>query len=361
MVFDWSKPVGLRVIVDGEGLVISGSTAERDSDVVVANRFLAHLQSRNFAWATRRAYAYDVLNFLRFLVEQGVGLAEVRASDVFDYLDWQRHPGRIAESNVVRLAQRRGTAPATVNRRIAAVRGLFEYAVIIDEVPASPVPSPRRTSGLRARRGLLGHVPVRHPRPGGRLVRQERRLPESLELGEVERFLADLGTCRDRAMVLLMLLGGLRAAEVRGLRLADVDVGRREVRVVGKGGRERVVPVDRPFFAELTAYLRQERPADCAAAQCFVVLRGPTAGQGLTEAGMRRIFRTHRARSGAVRVRPHRLRHTYGTELAAAGIDLLVLRDLMGHASPETTGRYVHLSVEMLAAEYAAAREASPW
>ncbi|HEY3259024.1 MAG TPA: tyrosine-type recombinase/integrase, partial [Pseudonocardiaceae bacterium] len=96
-------------------------------------------------------------------------------------------------------------------------------------------------------------------------------------------------------------------------------------------------------------------------AECFVVLRGPTAGQPLTEAGMRRIFRTHRARSGAGRVRPHRLRHTYGTELAAAGIDLLVLRDLMGHASPETTGRYVHLSAETLAAEYTAARQASPW
>ena len=71
---------------------------------------------------------------------------------------------------------------------------------------------------------------------------------------------------------------------------------------------------------------------------------------------MRKIFRVHRDRSGATRVRPHRLRHTYGTELAAAGIDLLTLRDLMGHASPETTGRYVHLSVEHLAAEYAAAR-----
>ena len=141
-----------------------------------------------------------------------------------------------------------------MNRRIAAVRGLFEFAVIIGMVLTSPVPSPRRTSGLRARRGLLGHIPARHRRPGGRLVREERRLPESLELAEVEAFLADLGTCRDRAMVLLMLLGGLRAAEVRGLRLADVDVGRRQVRVLGKGGRERVVPVDRPFFAELAAY-----------------------------------------------------------------------------------------------------------
>lgn len=89
------------------------------------------------------------------------------------------------------------------------------------------------------------------------------------------------------------------------------------------------------------------------------VLRGatrPHAGIPLTEAGMRRIFRTHRARSGATRVRPHRLRHTYGTELATAGIDLLVLRELMGHASPETTARYVHLSADTLAREYAEAR-----
>jgi site-specific recombinase XerD len=87
-----------------------------------------------------------------------------------------------------------------------------------------------------------------------------------------------------------------------------------------------------------------------------VVLRGPTAGAPVTEAGLRSLFRRHRDASGAVRVRPHRLRHTYGTELAAAGIDLLALRELMGHASPETTGRYVHLSVEHVAAEYAAAR-----
>jgi integrase/recombinase XerC len=236
------------------------------------------------------------------------------------------------------------------------VRGLFEFAVIAGVVQTSPVPAPRRTSGLRARRGLLGHVPARHRHGGGRLVREQRLLPESLPLAEVEAFLSDLGTHRDRAMVLLMLLGGLRAAEVRGLLLANVDVGRRQVRVLGKGGRERVVPVDRPFFAELTAYLREERPTDCACVHCFVVLRGPTAGQPLTEAGMRRIFRTHRARSGAGRVRPHRLRHTYGTELAAAGIDLLALRALMGHASPETTAGYVHLSIETLAGEYAAAR-----
>jgi len=178
-------------------------------------------------------------------------------------------------------------------------------------------------------------------------------------LGDVSVFLTDLDTHRDRAVVLLMVLGGLRAAEVRSLRLADVDMGRRQVRVVGKGGRERVVPVDAAFFAELADYLRSERTPGLATAECFVVLRGPTAGSPMTEAGMRKIFRVHRARSGATRVRPHRLRHTYGTELAAAGMDLLVLRQLMGHASPDTTAAYIHLSPETLAAEYAKARAAA--
>jgi integrase/recombinase XerC len=328
-------------------------------DAGVANRFLAHLAARAFSPATVRAYAYDLVNFGRFCVERGVRMTDAAPTDLFDYLEWQSsRPAR--GGRVVRLAARR-PAPATMNRRIAAVRALFEFVVLAGVRSDSPVPSPRRSSGLRARRrGLLGHVPPRHPRRGGRLVQQPRLLPESLESAEVDAFLADLSTHRDRAMALAMLLGGLRAGEVRSLRLADVDMGLRRLRVVGKGGRERIVPVDRAFFGELASYLRAERPPGCATPACFVVLRGPTTGQPMTEAGMRRIFRTHRARSGAIRVRPHRLRHTFGTELAAAGIDLLVLRALMGHASPETTAAYVHLSVATLAAEYANARAGAP-
>ncbi|HEX2810853.1 MAG TPA: tyrosine-type recombinase/integrase [Kineosporiaceae bacterium] len=330
-------PLGVQQSTDGHRLVGDGA------DVELANGFLAHLAVRNYAVASCRGYAYDLLNFLRFLADRGLRLAEVTPTDVFDYLDWQaRRRQSSPGSAVVRLADRRGDAPSTINRRIAAVRGLFEYAVTTGVRSTSPVPAARRTSGLRARRGLLGHLPRRHDRDGGRLVREPHRLPDSLSRTEIEGFLGDLATHRDRAMVWLMLLGGLRAGEVRGLRLADVDVGRRQVRIVGKGGRERVVPVDRPFFTELAGYLRDERPVGCASPECFVVLRGPTAGGPLTEAGLRRIFRTHRTRSGAVRVRPHRLRHTFGTELATAGIDVLVLRDLMGHASPETTGRYVN-------------------
>lgn len=326
-------------------------------DIATANRFLDHLDARCFSPASVRGYAYDVLNFLRFCDERALGLVDVVPTDLFDYLDWQSHPPAIQARAVVPLTRPRGAAPATMNRRIAAVRGLFEYAVLADARTDNPVPAGRRSTGLRPkRRGLLGHISSSRPVSGGRLVREARRLPESLEPDDVAVFVSDLDTHRDRAMALAMVLGGLRSAEVRSLRLADVDQGARRLRVLGKGRRERIVPVDRSFFAELASYLRTERPPGCMTPECFVVLRGPTQGQPLTEAGLRRIFRTHRARSGATRVRPHRLRHTYGTELAAAGIDLLVLRQLMGHASPETTAGYVHLSDETLAKEYRQAR-----
>jgi integrase/recombinase XerC len=344
---------GVALVSDGHRLEGCGPDGE------LVNRFLAHLASRAFSPSTVRAYAYDLLNFLRFLAERGAGLADVVAMDLFDYLDWQQRPVSTAGKQVVRLGAKRGATPATMNRRIAAVRGLFEFAVMTGARADNPVPAARRSSGLRAsRRGLLGHIGPGRSRSGGQLARQPRRLPESLEPDDVTAFLADLRTFRDQAITLLMVLGGLRAAEVRSLRLADVDMGLRRVRVTGKGGKERVVPVDGAFFTELAAYLHEERPAGCRAAECFVVLRGPTAGQPLTEAGLRRIFRTHRLTSGALRVRPHRLRHTYGTELASAGIDLLALRELMGHANPETTAAYVHLSPEKLAAEYARARAA---
>jgi integrase/recombinase XerC len=331
---------------------LAGSWAGVDA----ANAFLAHLESRAFSPATVRAYAFDLLNFARFLHERRIDVDAVVPTDLFDWIDWQavRRPN---PDRVVAITAPRGAAPATVYRRAAAVRAFFEHQVLTGVRSDNPVPAPRRGQGLRPKaRGVLGHLGPGRPRGGGRLVRQQRHLPESLDPADVSAFLADLGTHRDRAIVLLMVFGGLRAAEVRSLRLCDVDQGRRRVRVVGKGGRDRTVPVDGAFFAELAAYLRLERPPGLRTPECFVVLRGPTAGRTMTEAGMRSMFRYHRAVSGATRVRPHRLRHTYGTELAAAGIDLLVLRELMGHASPETTAGYVHLSNEHVAAEYAAAR-----
>ena len=299
----------LRVVAEVSGHRLAGD----GEDVGAVNAFLTQLSVRNFSPATRRAYAYDLLNFCRFLLGRGLALCDVRPTDLFDYLEWQAAPRPSTGRVVVRLADRRGAAPATMNRRIAAVRGLFEFAVLTGARADNPVPAARRATGIRApKRGLLGHLGPGRARGGGRLVRQPRRLPESLEPAEVAAFVADLLTARDRAMALAMLLGGLRAGEVRGLRLADVDQGLRRLRVVGKGGRERVVPVERAFFTELAIYLRSERPPGCATPECFVVLRGPTAGDRLTEAGMRRIFRSHRHRTGPAAPAAAHLRHRVG-------------------------------------------------
>ena len=342
-----------------ESVVRSGASHRLAGDgpaVEAANRFLGHLESRRYSPATVRAYAFDLLNFNSFLDDRCLGLVDVQPTDLFDYLDWQSKPHGTRSEKVISIARRR-VAPATLNRRIASVRGLFEHMVTVGDREENPVPAARRSSGWRApSHGMLGHVSSGRARRGGRLVRQPQRLPESLDVVDVRAFLADLETHRDRAILLVMVFGGLRAGEVRSLRLRDVDMGLRRIRVVGKGGRERIVPVDGAFFSECAAYISTERPPGCATPECFVVLRGPTRGSALTEAGLRKVFRTHRARSGATRVRPHRLRHTYGTELASAGIDLLVLRELMGHVSPDTTARYIHLSPETLAAEFAAAR-----
>jgi site-specific recombinase XerD len=125
----------------------------------MANAFLAHLGARCFSPATVRAYAYDLLNFLMFLSQRAATLAGVVPTDLFDYLDWQQQPATAAGRRVVRLSARRGAAPATMNRRIAAVRGLFEHAVISGLRTENPVPAARihpRQPGSRAGGGL-GH------------------------------------------------------------------------------------------------------------------------------------------------------------------------------------------------------------
>lgn len=157
--------------VEGEHRLV-GDWAARD----VANGFLDHLRARAFSPATVRAYAFDVANFARFLTQQCLDLADIAPMDVFAWVDWQivRIPG--TGSRVVRLAPR-GVAPATVNRRVAAVRGLFEFLTISRAVPANPVPAPRSGQGLRPTScGMLGHLGPGRASGGGRLVREQRQV-----------------------------------------------------------------------------------------------------------------------------------------------------------------------------------------
>jgi integrase/recombinase XerC len=147
--------MGLQVARSGNGHILTGAA---DGAGELVNGFLAHLTT-NFSPATRRAYAFDLLNFLRFLMERRLGLADVGPTDLFDYFDWQQQPQKNSGGTVVRLTSRAGAAEATMNRRIAAVRSLYDYAVIAGAANGNPVPAARRSSGFRAmRRGLLGHL-----------------------------------------------------------------------------------------------------------------------------------------------------------------------------------------------------------
>jgi integrase/recombinase XerD len=207
-------------------------------------------------------------------------------------------------------------------------------------------------------RGLAGRRAGRRGRGGVRLVRTPRTLPRVLSPLEVDVLLGALRTRRDRAMVLAMLLGGLRRCEVLGLRLGDVSVGERRVHVCGKGGRERIVPVSTRFFVALGEYLKFERPDVASTDACFVVLKGPRRGRPLSAAGLDEVLDGARARAGLERCTCHQLRHTCLTRLREQGMALEAVQAQAGHASIESTRIYLHLANDWLAGEYLRAAEA---
>jgi site-specific recombinase XerD len=170
---------------------------------------------------------------------------------------------------------------------------------------------------------------------------------------EVQALLSALRSDRDRAMVLAMLLGGLRRCEVLGLRLKDVWVGERRLFVAnGKGGHQRIVSISDRFFTAVGDYLSLERPVGCDSEQVFVVLKGPRRGEPLTAAGLDQILCSARERAGLERASCHQLRHTCLTRLREAGMALEAVQAQAGHRSIESTRIYLHLSNEWLADEY---------
>lgn len=337
--------------------VLAGSDAEA---FALANEYLGYLADRGYSPRTVRAYAFDLLHLCRWLAAEGVVLDAVTTDTLVRFLSACRAavlPGQHG-GNVVDLRSGRSTgyAPATVNRRMAAVSGLFGFRAMRD--PSLPNPVPRGAAARRTtkgeRSGMLGHLARPRARSGLR-VREPRRLPRGLDRREIQALLGSFRCDRDRAIAGLMLFSGLRSAEVLGLCIADVDVGRGWVRVVGKGDKERRVPVDPDVAGLVQAYLLAERPETRAQA-LFVVAKGPNRGQPLTYEGLRRVFRYHRERAGVPAGHPHALRHSFGTALAEAGVDLSVMQALMGHDHVDSAAAYVHLSPHHVRRAYDEAR-----
>ncbi len=333
---------------------------EAPSGVVeTCNDYLAYLADRHYSPATVRAYAFDLLHFVRWLAGESLALGAVSTDTLLRYLAacrTQRLRGQ--HDNVVSIRRRKATgyAPTTVNRRLAAISGLFGFREMRDPQARSPVPAGpaarRTTAGERS--GLLGHLAK--PKARSKLrVREPRRLPRGLDRSEIAALLSSLRCERDRAIAGLMLFSGLRSAEVLGMEVNDVDIGRGWVRVLGKGDKERRVPLDPDVAGLVQSYLLAERP-ETASRKLFIVAKGPHRGQPLTPAGLRRVFRYHRERSGVAAGHPHALRHSFGTALAEAGTDLAVIQALMGHDHVDSSAAYIHLAPTHLRAAYDAAR-----
>jgi integrase/recombinase XerD len=349
----------LRAASTPTGWHIAGGTA---FDTQLVNDYLSYLADRNYSQQTVRAYAFALLAFCRWLVSENVGLGAVTTDVLLRYLAACRQatlPGRPGP-NVVRMDGRRadGYAPATVNHRLAAVSGLFSFRSMRDPEAKNPVPKGRETKRLAVgeRNGLLAHIARRPRRRSVLRLREPQRLPQSLDERQVVALVASLRTWRDRAIAGLMVFCGLRAGEVLALAVQDVDIGGRWLRVFGKGAKERRVPLDVDVAGMIQTYLLAERP-ETTSAMLFVVAKGPNRGQPLTTAGLRTIFRYHRTRAGVPAGHPHALRHTFGTALAEAGVDLAVMQALLGHAHIDTTARYIHLAPTHVKAEFDAARE----
>ena len=297
--------------------------------------FLEYLRlNRNLSAHTVRAYAGDLTQFLAFLER---------------YLD--RPAERIAPGEIDQYAVRafmgelydRGHARASSARRLAAIRSFGRYL--------------RREQHIDKNPGALVATP-----------KQERKVPARLDMREVERLLAGpdattpLGR-RDRAILELFYASGLRLSELGGLDLEDVNLSSRLVRVLGKGGKERIVPFNRSAAAALRAYLGDREtmvpgaPAPVAAhgrrrppaEPLFVNYRG---GRLSTRSVDRLVRRYVAATSRRYGISPHALRHSFATHLLERGADLRTIQELLGHARLSTTQRYTHVTAAQLMSLY---------
>lgn len=220
---------------------------------------------------------------------------------------------------------RREYARRSIARKLAAIRSYYKYLV---------------------RTGAVQESPVR----GVGTPKLERRLPNFLTLPEIREMLAlpkaeTTAGARDLAILELLYAAGLRIAEVHGLDVGDVDRENGHCRVLGKGNRERLVPVGRPALLALERYLVGSRPALLRSAQSALFLN--RRGERLSIRGLRRVIERYlrAVRPGAT---PHTLRHTFATHLLEGGADLRSVQEMLGHRSLSSTQVYTHVTSERL-------------
>jgi integrase/recombinase XerD len=280
------------------------------------DRYLAHLRvERALQPATLDSYARDLREYLDWLAAERIDrLAQATQVHVLRHLA---------------ALQQRGLSRASQARHLASLRGLHRFAAAEGICPTDP------TEGVEASRG-------------------SRPLPDFLGVDEVEQLLAQPdprtpGGARDRAMLELLYASGLRVSELVGLPLAAVDAQLGIVRVRGKGGKERIVPVGERAQDALALYLRAARSVLLGARQSrdlFVTARG----RSMTRQGFWKLLGRYARAAGLPDVHPHTLRHSFATHLLERGADLRAVQAMLGHADIATTQIYTHVDRERLKA-----------
>jgi integrase/recombinase XerD len=271
----------------------------------------------------------DLDSFLALLAtRRAPSTVDAYRCDLAQLATWRGGP--VAEATTEELerwlAEMRaaGLAPSTAARRVAAVRSFFRHQMLLgarEDNPAAPLQLPRRA----------------------------RTLPRTLSPAEAERLIeAASGTTprsmRDRALVELMYGAGLRVSEATGLHRRSVDLDERIVRALGKGSKERIVPLGRPAVDALRRYIAMGRPHLDRRTRPELFLNA--RGGPLTRAGAFLILRRLAEKAGLepLRVHPHLLRHSFATHLLEGGADLRSVQEMLGHADLSTTELYTHVS-----------------
>ena len=305
-----------------------------------ANRFLCGLEVRGLSPRTIRAYAYDLLTLYRWLDDKRKSIEQLKQSDLMGFVRRQREAG---------------AHPNSINRRLLVSRLLYRFLTGEEMSPGREGCFPAPYYRSRGRDRSLGIHAIGKSQARNIRVKVPRTLVVPLGPEEVAAFFSTLRRYRDLAIVYLMLFCGLRSREVLTLKRADVLLSENHVRVMGKGSVERMLPVPEAVMDTIHDYLHLERPRNAASECLFVVLQGKHRGHEMTSDGLRRLFRYRRQSPKLKRANAHRFRHTFGTDMARAGVRLPVLKELMGHADHETTLRYINLSMTDIADEYSRA------
>ena len=279
---------------------------------------------RGFSSNTLAAYRSDLDQLFSFLNELNFQVGGVDAH-------WKDVDLKLI-SSYVRYLQERQYSAATLARKIASTKSLFSFLLddgVVDLDPTKEISVPR-----------IG-----------------RSLPDTLTLDEVDRLLAspnpntDEG-CRDSAMFELLYASGIRVTELVTLNIHDVDLEQAFIRCLGKGGKERLVPIHDKAVEGIATYLKVAR-LRFAKRHTESALFLNQRGNGLTRQGFWLILKRHVAKVGIdKRITPHTLRHSFATHLLQGGASIRHVQELLGHASITTTQIYTHLTSEHVRMEY---------